>query len=135
MSTNTEFLDGGGSGSPGTLASALDGLPECACGCRQILTGRQKRFASRICCSRWWDQRHPRINLGPVGPRQGTIKALILGYLADGAWRTEQQIADAIHAFAHSVGARLSELRRAGQPIEVQRGGGNVKRYRLVGRP
>jgi hypothetical protein len=105
------------------------------CGyCGGPLSGRQKAFCSDPHRMAFYDQQHPRINRGPRGPREGTLKALILAYLADGQWRTEQQIADEIHGFAHSVGARLSELRRAGQPIEVDpphRGGG-VHRYRLL---
>src|SRR5688572_3498365 len=85
--------------SPGATASVLTPIPLrlCACGCGGILAGRKKRFASRLCNSRFYDREHPRINRGPRGPREGTLKALILAYLADGAWRTEQQIADSIH--------------------------------------
>ena len=120
---------------PDTLATApfAPGRPCDQCG--GFLSGKQERFCSRACSSSWWDAQHPRINRGPAGPREGTIKALILGLMADGQWRTEQEIADAIHAFAHTVGARLSELRKR-HPIErdpPHRGGG-VHRYRLVGR-
>lgn len=92
--------------------------------------GRRKRFCADECSKAWWESEHPRINRSEHGPRQGTLKALILGYLSDGLWHTEQQIADGIHAFAHSVGARLSELRRAGQPIEVDPR--RIRRYRLA---
>lgn len=128
---NGRYLDITDENALETLASVQAAILAEACDyCHKVLVGRQKRFCSRLCCSRWWDQEHPRINR-QEGPRQGTLKAGILTFLAENpGWHTEQQIADAIHAFAHSVGARLSELRRAGHPIETERLG-RLKRYRL----
>lgn len=115
------------------MAHSESGPRLCDCGCGQALKRKQKRWASGACSARWWNAQFPRINRDEAGPRQGTLKSLILGFLAfhDGQWHTEQQIADAIHGFAHSVGARLSEIRRAGHPIEVRRQG-RLKAYRLV---
>lgn len=111
--------------------AALPGARTCRCGCGGVLTGRQRAFASGACRARWFDLAHPRINRSEAGPRRGTLKAAILTYLRENPGEhTEQQIADAIHAFAHSVGARLSELYRAGEPIEKRRGPGNVRLYR-----
>lgn len=118
----------------GTTVVVQDAIPGGCRECKGPLSGKQTDFCSKLCNGRWWNAQFPRINRSERGPRQGTLKALILGYLADGQWRTEQQIADEIHGFAHSVGARLSELRRAGHPIEVDppHRGGRVHRYRLV---
>lgn len=68
-------------------------------------------------------------------PREGTILALILGLLQDGEWRTQHQIAEAVRAFPHSVGARLSELRKRNHRIECDAKNGNSRRahrFRLV---
>lgn len=120
-----------------TLASAQAGnLREpCACGCGLPLIGRQKRFASRLCCSRWWDQEHPRVNRGPEGRREGRLVDAILGVLASGEWMTAHQIAEAVRAFPHSVSARLAELRKRGHHIESDGKVGNTRRahrFRLV---
>ena len=98
--------------------------------CGAMLAPRQERFCGDRCRKGWWNAAHPMINRGPEGPREGTLKAAIVSFLRDnpGEW-TKRQIADAIHAFEHSVGTRLSELRRANEPIEVRRGPGNVKLY------
>lgn len=122
---------------PRTLASVSEVVPDrlCECGCGLPLTGRQKRFASRVCCSRWWDAQHPRVNRGPEGPRKGAILHLILGVLGDGQWRTVHQIGEEIRAFPHSVSARLSELRRRGHRIETDAKNGDstrAHRFRLV---
>lgn len=102
--------------------------------CGGPLGKRQRRF----CCEQHrfaaWDASHPRINRSAAGPREGTLKAAILQFLRDNPGEhTEQQIADAIHGFSHSVGARLSELRRANEPIEVRRGPGNVRLFKWAG--
>jgi len=107
----------------------------CECGCGVRLTGRQERFASRPCSSRWWDQQHPRINRGPAGPREGSILHAMLALLADGAWRTALEIADAVRAREHSVSARLAEARKRGYVIESDAAVGNTRRahrFRLL---
>lgn len=105
---------------------------ERSCGfCAGRLRRRDRRFCGDPCRKASWDAKHPRINRSEAGPRQGTLKAAILAFLRDNPGEhTEQQIADAIHAFSHSVGARLSELRRAGEPIASRRGPGGVRLYR-----
>jgi hypothetical protein len=126
--------------STGTLASVQEAIVArlCECGCGVPLSGRQKRFASRLCSSRWWDQQHPRVNVvPPEGRREGTLRQAILGFLAAhaGQWFTVHEIAEAVRAFPHSVSARLSELRRRGQPIESDARNGNSRRahrFRLV---
>ena len=119
-----------------TLPSERQEMPQEARTCEWcawILRPRQRRFCSESHRKAWWEANHPRI--GDRGRREvGTLKRQIKDLMADGEWRTEQQITDSIHGFAHSVGARLSELRRANEPIEVRRGPGNVKLYRWAGR-
>lgn len=103
--------------------------------CGGALSGRQTKFCSDACNTRWWDAQHARINRGPAGPREGTIRDAILGYLADGEWRTKAEIAFAVRAHEHSVGSRLSELRRKGLRIESDAKNGNATRahrFRLV---
>ena len=119
-----------------TLASGAtaENATLCACGCGKALSGKQTKFATRPCAARLYDQIHPRINRGPDGRRPGRLKDQILAFLREHPGEhTEQQIADAIHGFSHSVGARLSELRRANEPIEVRRGPQNIRLYRLAG--
>ena len=117
-----------------TLTSAEDAIlaQTCACGCGLALTGRQKRFASRMCCSRWWDQEHPRVNapLAPDGPRDGTLLDCVLVFLVAhlGERFTVHQIAEAVRAFPHSVSARLSELRKRGYDIRTDARNGNSAR-------
>jgi hypothetical protein len=43
----------------------------------------------------------------------------MLALLADGAWRTALEIADAVRAREHSVSARLAEIRRAYDRVGV----------------
>lgn len=102
--------------------------------CKGPLSGRQTAFCSKACNGRWQDAEHPRINRGEAGPREGTLPQAIIAFLKanPGEW-TKRQIADAIHGFEHSVGTRLAALIRAGQPIGVRRGPGNVKLYRWLG--
>lgn len=136
---SSESMPGPGHAHPDaaqTLASVQGAnlrLP-CDCGCGVRLTGRQKHFASRICCSRWYDAQHPRVN--PPGlPREGTILAAMLRVMADGEWRTAHQIAEAVRAFPHSVSARLAEARKRGYSIETDARNGNSRRshrFRLV---
>ena len=119
---------------PQALASVSAAIL-CACGCGLPLTGHQKRFASRVCSSRYWDAQHPRVNVLPDG-REGTIRDAILAVMADGVWRSAHQIAEAVHAFPHSVSARLSELRRKGFNVETDARNGNSRRahrFRLGG--
>ena len=111
---------------PTALASASAAIL-CACGCGLPLSGQQKRFASRPCSSRYWDAQHPRVNVLPDG-REGTIRDAILAVMADGEWRSAHQIAEAVHAFPHSVSARLSELRRKGFNVETDARNGNSRR-------
>lgn len=104
--------------------------PRCVI-CLWPLLGRKKRFCSPEHRFEWWNRMHPRINRSAAGPREGTLKAAILQFLRDNPGEhTEQQIADAIHGFSHSVGARISELRRANEPIEVRRGPQSIRLYR-----
>jgi hypothetical protein len=115
----------------GALAGAGEGIVRKPCDhCGRPLTGKQERFCSRLCSSRWYDQQFPRINRGPDGPREGTLHHAILGFLVanPGQWFTVHEIAEAVRAFPHSVSARLSELRRRGQPIESDARNGNSRR-------
>lgn len=135
MSTDPQEISREGvSNAPAGAESRSNGTVARVCGyCGFPLTGsKKKRFCSDLHRMAYWDQAHPRVNRGAAGPRQGTVKALILGLLADGQWRTDQQIADAIHAFAHTVSARISELIRAGHPIESERLERNLRRRRLA---
>lgn len=116
---------------PGTLASVQGGIPwrVCECGCGRDLTGRQKRFASRLCCSRWWDARNPRINRDPAGPRRAPLWKLALGILSDGEWHSAHDLALKLHADKHSIVARLSELQKRGHRIETDLPSGNSRRF------
>lgn len=99
------------------------------------LRGKQRRFCSQKCGSEWWDLFHPRVNVTPEGPRQGTIIGDLLGVLHDGEWHTAHELAELVRAFPHSVSARLSELRRKGFRIESDAEVGNSQRahrFRLV---
>ena len=101
--------------------------------CGHSLRPRHRSFCSDPCRKAWWEAEHPRINRGPEGRRPGRLKDQILAFLREHPGEhTEQQIADAIHGFSHSVGARLSELRRANEPIEVRRGPGQIRLYKWV---
>lgn len=126
---------------PDSIASeersrALESASYARCDqCGALLYGRQKRFCSRHCCSAWWDDKHPRINRGPEGPREGSIQAAILGILHDGDWHTKADLAFRARAHEHSVGTRLSELRRKGFRIESDGTLGDTTRahrFRLV---
>lgn len=122
---------------PQTLASVQAANPArlCECGCGLNLTGRQKRFATRLCNTRYWDQQHPRINRGPAGPREGTILHAMLALMADGLPRTALEIADAVRAREHSVSARLADARKRGYVIESDAVNGNSRRahrFRLL---
>lgn len=103
--------------------------------CNAPLKGKQERFCSSRCNTAWYDAAFPRMNRGPEGPREGTIRDAILGYLADGEWRTKAEIAFHVRAHEHSVGSRLSELRRKGFRIESDAPNGCSRRshrFRLV---
>jgi hypothetical protein len=55
--------------------------------------------------------------------------------MADGAWRTKEALAAEARAHEHSVGTRLSELRRQGFKIESDGKLGDTSRphrFRLV---
>ncbi|HET8645778.1 MAG TPA: hypothetical protein VFO85_09835 [Vicinamibacteria bacterium] len=116
---------------PETLASAHADIVAraCECGCGLALAGRQKRFASRLCNSRWYDQQHPRVN-PPRLPREGRLVDVVLGFLEErrGEWVTAHEIAEAARAFPHSVSARLAELRKRGHRIESDARVGNNRR-------
>ena len=113
-----------------TLPVAILARPCALCGCP--LGGRQRRFCSAHHRMVWWDQQHPRVNAPPppFGPRDGTLLACILGFLALhlGERFTAQEIAAAVRAFPHSVSARLSELRRRGHDIRTDARNGNNRR-------
>lgn len=101
------------------------------------LTGRQARFCSQKCGSEWWDLFHPRMNTEPPDgrPRKVPIRDQILGILHDREWHTKQELAATLRAREHSVGSRLSELRRKGFRIESDAENGNSRRahrFRLV---
>ena len=100
-----------------------------------------QRFCSEACRNAWHDLHRPRIASAAVGhPRAGTIKALVLGILQSdggGKWFSAHQLAQMCYAGEHSVKARLSELRRAGHPIEEDLPNGSSRRphrYRMVTR-
>jgi hypothetical protein len=126
---------------PGAGVATLGGanLERLCAHCGGPLQGRQKRFCSAAHRMERWDLEHPRINRGPEGPREGTLRQAIIGFLDShpGEWFTVHQIAEAVRAFPHSVSARLSELRRRGQPIESDARNGDSRRahrFRLVAR-
>jgi hypothetical protein len=96
---------------------------------------RATRFCSQACNTAAWDEKHPRVGRGPQGPRQGSIRAALLAIMADGEWYTKAQLAELARAFEHSVGTRLSELRRQGFRVESDGVVGDTTRphrFRLV---
>ena len=113
-----------------TLPVAIPARTCALCGCS--LDGRQRRFCSAHHRMAWWDQQHPRINAPPppFGPRDGTLLACILGFLASHPSErfTAHEIAAAVRAFPHSVSARLSELRKRGHDIRTDARNGNSAR-------
>ncbi len=120
-----------GSDQPRSVATAPGLIVERCCewdGCAP-LTGRQKRFASEACKNAWHDLHRPRIASAVAGhPRQGTIKAAVLGILHDREWHSAHDLAAKVKADKHSVITRISELRRAGFPIECDLPCGNARR-------
>lgn len=129
-------------GSPATSASIAVGIlasimPVCACGCGRLLSGRQRKFASKDCASRIYEASRPRIlNASAGAPREGTIKQAVMDFLGlNPGWHSAHEIAAAIKADKHSVVTRISELRGAFIPIEEDLPVGNSRRshrYRLV---
>ncbi len=99
------------------------------------LAGRQKRFASKRCAQAWYDLHRPRILSPAAGaPREGSIKAAVLGVLFDREWHSAHDLAAAVKADKHSVVTRISELRKHFD-IEEDLPVGNSRRshrYRLV---
>lgn len=108
----------------------------CACGCGTRLRGRQEKFASKRCADAFYDLCRPRIASALVGaPREGSIKAIILGILHDGEWHAVAELAVAAKASESSASARVRELRGQGFRIESDLPVGCVTRphrYRLV---
>lgn len=130
MSTQAGLPRNEGESAPGPTA-VVPGANGGSCRrCEGPLTGKQTDFCSKACNGAWYGAAHPRINVRPDGKRAGTLKAAILTYLRENPGEhTKRQIGDAIHAFEHSVGTRLSELRRQGEPISVRVGPGRVRLY------
>lgn len=121
------------------ILGVQEAIPEpCSCGCGKALSGRQKAFASKTCATRFYDTVRPRILNASVGaPREGSIKAAVLGLLHDGDWHSAHDIAAETRSDKHSVMARLSELRRQGFQIESDLPCGSSRRphrFRLVTR-
>jgi hypothetical protein len=109
----------------------------CACGCGSALSGRQTKFASKDCANKLYETARPRIlNASAGAPREGTIKAAVLGVLFDREWHSAHELAAAVKADKHSVVTRISELRKHFD-IEEDLPVGNSRRshrYRLVPR-
>jgi hypothetical protein len=114
------------------------GIVERRCEWDQCATLRptQKRFASDRCRAAWHDLHRPRIASPAVGhPREGTIKAAVLGILHDREWHSAHDLALKVRADKHSVITRISELRAQGFCIETDLPVGNARRphrFRLV---
>lgn len=128
------------------VATAAEGLPgpfqkRCDwqdCG-RTFLPSRpNQRFCGLECKNAWHDLHRPRIAAAAVGhPREGTIKAAVLGVLHDREWHTAHDLAAKVKADKHSVVTRISELRAQGFAIEADLPVGNARRphrFRLVAR-
>jgi hypothetical protein len=121
-----------------SVATLLGGKLERACDrCGEAFVPKRKaqRFCSRSCRAGWWDDRHPRINALPSGPRTEPLWKLILGALQDGAWHSAHDLAAGLRADKHSVVTRLSELAKRGHAIETDLPPGNAERphqYRLL---
>jgi biotin operon repressor len=105
-------------------------------GCGAPLAGRQKRFCSDEHRNAWYELYRPRIASAAVdAPREGSIKAIILGLLHDGAWHSLSALAAAARCSDASASARVRELRAQGFRVESDLELGNVTRqhrYRLA---
>jgi hypothetical protein len=116
----------------GILASAM---PACECGCGRLLSGRQTKYASKDCANLIYEASRPRVLCAAAGaPREGTIKAAVLGVLFDREWHSAHELAAAVKADKHSVVTRISELRKH-FAIEEDLPVGNSRRshrYRLA---
>jgi biotin operon repressor len=119
---------------PGSEAAIV--RPPCEW-CGEPLTSRQqKRFHGKRCSNPWYELHRPRQASAVVGaPREGSIKAIILGLLHDGAWHSLSALAAAAKCSDASASARVRELRAQGFRAESDLELGNVTRqhrYRLV---
>jgi hypothetical protein len=123
------------SDAPRTSAAIVAPILPCACGCGRALSGRQKRFASKDCANKLYETARPRIlNASAGAPREGSIKAAVLGVLFDREWHSAHELAAAVKADKHSVVTRISELRKHFD-IEEDLPVGNSRRshrYRLA---
>jgi hypothetical protein len=123
----------------GASAALSPGIVDklCVCGCGRPLSGRQTKYASKDCANRIYETARPRIlNASAGAPREGTIKAAVLGVLFDREWHSAHELAAAVKADKHSVVTRISELRKH-FAIEEDLPVGNSRRshrYRLAGR-
>lgn len=122
-----------------TLASGPGGdrAETCACGCGKPLTGRQKRFATRPCAAREYDQQHPRANRGPNGPREGTAEENALRVLEANTHQslTIYEIAEQARLLPTTLTGVMARLKKRGYRIESDAKTGNghrIHRYRLA---
>lgn len=123
---------------PETLASGQP-APEprfCACKCGKPLSGRQKRFATRPCAAREYDQQHPRVNRGPLGPRTGTAEEAAYAFMVErfGQWWTIYEMSETTRILPTTLTGVLARLRKR-HYIECDSKTGNghrVHRYRLL---
>jgi hypothetical protein len=127
---------------PGAVATAQAASVERrgeleSCGL-PLTSRRQKRFHSAKCRTLHWEALHPRVSpTHTARVRTGSLKAAVLECLADGAFRTVQQIAEATGGLPASVSARIREARAEGANILRDELVGHVEhahRYRLVPR-
>ncbi len=92
-----------------------------------------QRFCGLDCKNAFHDLHRPRIASAVVGhPREGTIKAALLGVLHDREWHTAHDLAAKVKADKHSIISRISELRAAGFKIETDLPLGNSRRPHRV---
>lgn len=122
-----------------------DGIVPRTCvrpGCGKALVGRQEKFCSSGkggCRQLAWEEANPRVS--PTHSKRvaaGSIAKALLDVMADGSFRTVQQLAEAVGALPASVSARIRELRAKGHAIRRDKLVGDVSeahRYALKTEP
>jgi hypothetical protein len=132
---STLASDAAGTSAANGVGILLAAMPACSCGCGRLLSGRQTKYASKDCANKLYEVARPRIlNASAGAPREGTIKAAVLGVLHDRQWHSAHELAAAVKADKHSVVTRISELRKHFD-IEEDLPVGNSRRshrYRLA---
>lgn len=88
--------------------------PPCAT-CGSKLKGKQTRFCSKLCNTRFWDKEHPRIGIPqapPPNPTNEPIRERIFVLLSDGRWYTDRELAAQLGILESTASAKRRDLRK-----------------------